>query len=91
MCGESSSDNRVAATGDCGYKTGAGSGLFPAVAVPVACQGKLWCKLSLFRLFLNVRDGFLVMLFGDEHVERWNNEQSEDRSDRHASDQDQTD
>jgi hypothetical protein len=90
MCGESSSDNRVAAAGDCSYKTCAGSGLFPAVAVPVVCQGKLRCRLSLFRLFLNVRDGFLVMLFRDEHVERWNYEQSEDRSNGHAANQDKT-
>ena len=31
------------------------------------------------------------MLFRDQHVERWNDEEREDRSDRHATDQDQTD
>src|SRR5207249_966642 len=66
---------------------GSRSGLFPAV--PVACHCVLRRELSLFRFFLNVRHSFLVMLFGDEHVERWNDEEREDCSDSHPANQDQ--
>src|SRR2546423_6828825 len=68
-----------------------GSGLLPAVAIAVLCHGVLGREFRLHRFFLSFGQRFLFMLFGDEHVERWNNEKSEDRSNSHAAHQHQTD
>ena len=67
------------------------SGLLPAVAIAVPCHSVFWRELGLFRFFFSFGQRLLFMLFGDEHVERRNNEKSENRSNRHAAHQHQTD
>src|SRR5437773_1276288 len=72
-----------------------GSGFLPTIAVVVWC--KRWRvlrrKIDIFGDALQVRlhQRFFVMLFRDEHVKRWNNEQSENRSDCHSADEHKTD
>ena len=69
----------------------AASGLLPAVAIAVPCHRVFWRELGLFRFFFSFGQRFLFMLFGDEHVERRDNEKSEDCADRHSADQNKTD
>src|ERR1700750_2832523 len=67
------------------------SGLLPAVPVSVWRQRVFRNKLGLFRRFLVLGQRFLVMFLGDEHVKRGNDEESKERSDRHAANQYKTD
>ena len=71
-----------------------GSGLFPAVAVSVASQCRLEIRrnIDIFSAFkIRIHQRFLVMRLGDEHVKRRDNEEREDRADRHSADEHETD
>src|ERR1043166_346821 len=71
------------------------SGLFPAVAVSVAgergreVRSKIDVLCDVFDVGVHQR--FLVMLLRDEHVERWDDEECEDRPNRHSADEHETD
>src|SRR5881227_4482987 len=71
------------------------SRLFPAVAVPIRRERRFHFrrKICLFAFTFPacVHERFFVMLFRDEHVERWHNEQRENRSDSHSANKDKTD
>src|SRR5260370_18157226 len=71
------------------------SRFLPAVAIVVWRQRwrVLRCEIDIFGEALQVRfhQRFFVMLFCNEHVKRWNNEQSENRSDCHSANEHKTD
>src|SRR5213592_541159 len=68
--------------------------LFPAVAIVIWRERRrvLRNKIDTFcgRFFFSFGQRFFVMLLGNEHVERRNDKESEDRSDRHAADEHKT-
>src|SRR5437588_10887975 len=69
--------------------------VFPAVAVAVAVsrQRRFGNKIDIFgRAFqFHIHQRLLMVLFGDEHVERRHDEQCEDGSDRHSTNEHETD
>src|SRR5437762_14119627 len=71
------------------------SSLLPAVAVAIRCARGcvLWDKIDIFSpcFFFAFSQRFFVMLFRDEHVKRWHDEQGKDRSDGHAANEHKTD
>jgi len=75
----------------------ASSALFPAVPVAVSIRRESGCifgnKIDIFarRFFFGFAQRFFVVLLGNEHVKRWHDEQRENGSDGHATDEDKTD
>src|SRR6266487_225804 len=90
----------AANSGSCAWvRLPARSSLLPTVAIAIAIfirrkgGGVLRDKIDIFTgwFFFRFGQGFFVMLLGDKHVKRGDNEQSENRPDRHATNQHKTD
>src|SRR5438046_402474 len=75
--------------------TRARSRLLPSVTVPIWRKRRRHFRreIDILRRIVPayVHERFFVMLFCDEHVKRWHNEQSENRSDSHSADEHETD
>src|SRR5882762_6250299 len=78
-----------------GTNCATGSSLLPGVAVSVWHERRLQFrrKIDIFRCVFpaDIHQRFFMMLFRDQHVERRNDKEREDRSDSHATDKHETD
>src|SRR6266487_4565732 len=78
-----------------GTNCATGSSLLPAVAVAVRHERRLEFRrqIDIFRCAFpaDIHQRFFMMLFRDQHVERRNNKEREDRPDSHPTDEDETD